>query len=209
VAENMTPRCPTESGVRGGRLLIPSGGAVIKQGGRFGGVDIGRSAMAMRSSPLNTRRPSSGRAQGPVRGPSSISRTGRGLTWTAIGARFSHRPVGLISPEPFSACTLELMPGIFPVVFFVSGALFVVEGGLSLARGRAVLVWPWEKRTRSTWEFWSQLLFGIAFILAAISMLPSPAQVPAALGAFLFSLGSLVGVILGIRSFRDTRSSPS
>jgi len=101
------------------------------------------------------------------------------------------------------------MLSFFPVVLFISGALMVVEGGLSLARGRAVLAWPWEKRTRSTWEFWSQLLFGITFVLGAISMLTSPAQVPAALGAFLFSLGSLVVLTLGIRSSQNTRSSPS
>jgi len=128
----------------------------------------------------------------------------------AIEARPIRSPIrGRISPGPFSACTLDRMPGFFPVVFFISGALMVVEGGLSLARGRAVLAWPWEKRTRSTWEFLSQLLFGITFMLGAISMLPSPAQLPAALGAFLFSLGSLVVLTLGIRSSQNTRSSPS
>ena len=110
----------------------------------------------------------------------------------------------------FSACTLELMPGLFPVAFFIFGSLFVVEGGLSLVRGRAVVVVPrlWGKRARSTWEFWSQLLFGIVFLLAAVSMLPTPAQGPVAILAVLFSLGALVGLLLEMRSFQKTHSGP-
>lgn len=147
-AENGPPRSSTEPGCSLGRLLIPAGGSIINQRGRF--------------------------SVGSYRG------------------------------------TLELMPGFFPVLFFVGGALFVVEGGLSLVRGRAVVVVPrlWGKPPCSTWEFWSQLLFGIAFVLAAIAMLPSRAQVPAALGAVLFSSGSLVGLILGTRSFQSTSRSP-
>ncbi len=91
------------------------------------------------------------------------------------------------------------MPGWFLVALLVSGAVFVVEAGLSLARGRAVVP-ALGKRHRSTLDFWTQLLTGIVFLLAAVLALQPAARGPATVGIVLFTLGAMVGLVLGIRS---------
>ncbi len=74
--ENEPPRGSTRLGGGEGRLFMPSGGAAVNQGGRFGVIDTGRSAIGMRSSPGNTRRPSSGSSQSFVRSTSTTMTTG-------------------------------------------------------------------------------------------------------------------------------------
>src|SRR5437879_990320 len=104
------------------------------------------------------------------------------------------------------------MPGWFPALLLFSGAIFVVEAGLSIARGRPVVPGLRGKRPRSTWEFWSQLLVGLDFLLGAAYMWPSsPVRAPAAIALVLFTfvalINSIVGLILSVRSVQTTQSS--
>jgi hypothetical protein len=111
------------------------------------------------------------------------------------------------------ACTLDLMPGWFPFALLIPGAIFVIEAVVSLARGRPVVPGLRGKRPRSTWEFWSQLLFGTVCLLGAASMWPSsPVRTPATIGVVIFTFAALinstVGLVHDVRSVQTTHSSP-
>ncbi len=97
------------------------------------------------------------------------------------------------------------MPDWFLAFEVLAGALFVIQGGVSLARGRSLVPRLLGKKPPSPWEFVTQMLLGVVFLLAAASMWPdSPVRMLAAFGAVLVALlGVGTAVIAVIHSARS------